>query len=473
MAETQPRSKRRVWLAVVTRVVVCTALIAAAITFFEVMVILRPEPKKSDRLDQPIRVAVLAADVSTVHRQYRAFGTARPLRASDLPARVAATVVERPEAVRAGAPVAAGDLIVQLDTADLVNRANATQRELEAIDAQLEQIEVERRSLKARLLVEQEDEKIASDELDRIKALAERNVTNPQELDRARRTVLAASLMRLATEQALDALDPRAAQLAATRQSLDATLDQIKLEIARCRITAPFAGILEAVDVDVAENVTVGQRVARIVDLSRVEVPVLLPSGARAGVSLNDPVQLRSTGDVDCRWQGRISRLSPVDDPATRSFAAYVVIEQDPAEATRLAPGAFVTAIVESRVPEQRMVLPRRAVRGDRVRLIEDGRATTRPVRQAYLLEADRPGTGLEDQQWVALEEPLPPGALVVVDAARVLPEGRPIQAVGTDGQVISDGSDGDGEAQPDPPAVAGPVRESDSPRPGNEGALP
>ena len=81
-----------------------------------------------------------------------------------------------------------------------------------------------------------------------------------------------------------------------------------------------------------------------------------------------------------------------------------------------------------------RSVVPRRAVRNQRVMVVVDGAIAFLPAESAFALRGARPATGVEDLEWVVLETPLPEGSLVVVDGSRAVAQGTLVEAVETGG---------------------------------------
>jgi hypothetical protein len=142
-------------------------------------------------------------------------------------------------------------------------------------------------------------------------------------------------------------------------------------------------------------------------------------------VRTGDDVAVRATRRRDEAILAAVSRIAPEDDETTRTMTVYVEIEQDPRPGEgRLAPGQFVRGLVSSSEGEIRYVVPRRAVKNDRVLLVENDTMVSGLVEADFEVEATFPALGLPDEQWVVLADPLPDGALVVVNAARALPEG-------------------------------------------------
>ena len=183
-------------------------------------------------------------------------------------------------------------------------------------------------------------------------------------------------------------------------------------------------------EVEVGENLGVGQRVARVVDVSRIEVPLRLPASARSSLRLGDEVVLRSAGSGNETWRASVARIAPEDDQATRTMAVYAEVMQEPDQPGGLAPGQFLRGLISSSTNNLRWVIPRRALAGERIYLIENGRVVSRVVKIDFQIERTYPELGLADVQWVVLREPLQEGEQVVVNGSRSMSEGMAAQAV-------------------------------------------
>ena len=190
---------------------------------------------------------------------------------------------------------------------------------------------------------------------------------------------------------------------------------------------SPIAGVLAQVRLEVGEGVLPGQRVARVVNLDRMEVVLKIAASARGRIQVGDLVTLSRTNGRDV-WTAHIDRLSPVDDPATRTMTVYAEIDQK--EKSDLAPGLFVRGDIELSAEIARTILPRRAIRNQRVMIVQDGRIVYQPVRVAYGFNESRPASGLPDQEWVALEEELAPGTMVLVEGSRTIAQGTMVDPV-------------------------------------------
>ncbi|BAM05229.1 putative efflux system periplasmic linker protein [Phycisphaera mikurensis NBRC 102666] len=390
-------------------------------------------------------VIVFDPSPQPVARPWSGYGTAEALTAADVPARVTATVASLGEGVRDGAAVGAGQTLVTLERADFEDEVTRLESLAADADAQLRELDSREARLDEQAGLLEEDLDLQTRELERVSRLEGRSVATGQDVDRARSQVLAARSALSAMRQSRESIPTRREALTATAAALEAQLRVARRNLGRTTIKSPIRGYLQSLDVEAGEAVSPGQRVARVVDPAVVEVPLKLPAGARRGVRVGDPVELRSSWDLREReggapaegenpaWTGKILRINPTDDAQTRTLTVYVVLDQaDTPAAERLAPGLFVAGTVTAGEPTPRVVVPRRSLRRGRVQLVgpdAEGRPRVRsvPVSVDFHLRARLPGTGLPDDQWAVLDAPLPAGERVVLTANASLLDGQAV----------------------------------------------
>ncbi len=233
------------------------------------------------------------------------------------------------------------------------------------------------------------------------------------------------------------ALVRREPQLAAARAALaarEAARDRAARDLARCAVRAPFDARVQAVDLALGQILAPGVPVARLLpaDTAWLRLPLPLHELGHLGIQpgatgLGAPVQVSAEmGGGTVRREGRLERLRPDLDPASRMLHGLVRIEQPfgtdglPA----LPPGVFARAVLAGRSVDGLFRVPRLAMReGDVVHLADDeDRLVIRPVRVL---------------QWTAdaalVEEGLAAGERLVLTAL-------PVAAAGMQLEVREDG---------------------------------
>ncbi|MFK7959469.1 MAG: efflux RND transporter periplasmic adaptor subunit [Phycisphaerales bacterium] len=434
------RSNRlpRTLIAFVVRTVVALIVLAIAVGIFQQLKATRPAPGRVDTDAERLRVPVLALDAVPVRRTWVGYGTARAMNAADVPARVAATVASIPASVEEGAPIDPGAVLAQLDDRDFRAAVEAARQRVAELDARLSGLDVDARVLRDQLELADERVTVAQNDLRRVQEASDRGAARDREIDAAISALSSVRSDRARTQAELDRIPSARASVVATRASALADVSVTELALERTVIVNPFgaagepgpppAFVIQSMDVEPGESVVPGQRVARIVDPGRLEIPIRVPASARRTLGPGDPVALYEPGDPpgEPSFQTTIARIAPEDSVETRTTLVYAELRQAPNDLSGLAPGRFVRAEIAAGEPERRVIVPRRSLDGDRMLIVgEGGMLRQIDARPLYGVTMLRPETGLPDTDWVVLADPPPDGTQVVLSPSRRLVDGR------------------------------------------------
>ena len=376
-------------------------------------------------------VVVLEASPLPVARRTIGYGTADPLQHADVPARVSSTVDAIPATTRIGRFLKKGDLIIVLDSTDYRQEVIRSEQALASSVAEQAILAVEQEAANRRVELAAQDQVLAEAELARIEEAFARGGAKQREVDAAKQRTIGVISAAINARETAERLPAREEQAFSTVASKEASLALAKEHLRRCTILSPIDGVLQEVDVRVGEHVQSGQRIARVVNSGKVEIPLRIPSHARSHISIGDEVSLRSAGFGRRNWDARISRIAPEDDTQTRTMVVYVDIEQDANDSSRVPPGLFVRGEVKhSQDVESRWIVPRRSLRDDRILVVRDGILRSIPVLIDYSITGVMPQFGLPDEDWAVLVTPLSIGDLVVVDPGGSLRDGMAVRVI-------------------------------------------
>jgi RND family efflux transporter MFP subunit len=171
--------------------------------------------------------------------------------------------------------------------------------------------------------------------------------------------------------------------LADARARLASATEQLE----NTRIRAPFDGIVSERQVDAGDVVQVGAALFTIVDPRSLRLEASVPAEQLGRLQTGTPVEFTVNG-VDRRISGRIERINPVVDPATRQVRIYVTI---PNPSRALAAGLFAEGRVATDT-KRAVAVPVTAVdsRGTSptLHLLKRGEVTEVPVRLGVRDEA-------------------------------------------------------------------------------------
>ncbi|MFG0320646.1 MAG: efflux RND transporter periplasmic adaptor subunit [Planctomycetota bacterium JB042] len=298
------------------------------------------------------------------------YGRARALRTTEVAAEVTGTVVWIAPGLEAGTSVAEGDELVRLDPRDHEQEVARTAADLAQAEAVRRRRELELVAVGEQLEVSREELAVAEGELERAEALSGDDTLSQQERDERRR--LRSSLTRNVLQ-----LEWRAREVTATLDAdraaearAAAALARARIDLERCTVRAPYDARVRERFAEPGGRVAPGTVLLSLVDASTVEIPIELPASRFGEVEYGAAAQVRLREDGDVRWSGRVRRVAPEVDAETRTFEAYLEIENDPGRPA-VPPGAFVLAAVEGLLHENVVVVPRVAFVGDLVYVAE------------------------------------------------------------------------------------------------------
>jgi len=324
----------------------------------------RPEVSATAAFATDVAIPVAGAEVvrDTLVISVTAPGEAASWRHTVLVAQVAGRVRQVP--VRDSDPVAAGELLVELDPTDFelkladaeanLRRAEATYRELTLFDDRVEDPELR----------------------------AER--------DRVARA-----------KSGLDAAE--------------VALARAKLELDHVRVTAPFAGRVASVKVVPGQWVRPGDELMTVAALDPIKIEVQVLEGEVAFLNPGRRARITFAAFPGEEFIGRIETINPLIDRQTRTAKVTVSV---PNPAGRILPGMYARVSLEARRFPDRILVPRAAIleRDRRTMLfVYDGDERGGLAKWRYVT------TGLENETQVEIvanpdTDMVQPGEIVLTD---------------------------------------------------------
>ena len=182
----------------------------------------------------------------------------------------------------------------------------------------------------------------------RAKDLSSRSLISQQTYDDARTA--------LQSKQAsYDSALQGARNLRASIQASEATMKLAGRQLRDTDIRAPFDGFVERRLVNLGELVKVKMPVMGIVKLDPLKVTAELPERMAPWIDDGRPVELRVDAYRDRTFIGKVTRISPAVNTATRAFPFEAVV---PNRDAALKPGTFARVHVESGKVDDVLTLP-------------------------------------------------------------------------------------------------------------------
>ncbi|MEJ2016106.1 MAG: efflux RND transporter periplasmic adaptor subunit [Limibacillus sp.] len=339
----------------------------------------------------PPAVVVSPVTQREVSRSLEFVGRSVAFQRVDIRARVTGFLEERP--FKEGAKVETGDLLYSIQREEFEAAVSAAEAQVARAEAAL--VEAER-------------------SLERSRVLAERQTVS---------------------QAALDEAVAKEAGARADLQSAQAVLKNAEIDLGYTRIAAPIAGRIGSTALDSGNLIGPDSGVlATIVATDPIEVRFALTEAEMLnykkrqadGTSRAYTPRLRLVNGELLEGEGELAYLDNEVDPTTGTAAIFLHF---PNPAELVLPGQFVTVLLISEEPEQKVVVPQSAVQTNQAGpfvLVVDGenRVEARPV-----------GLGERSGIDVVVESGLEPGESIVIEGIQKVRPGAqvtPTQASGS-----------------------------------------
>ena len=247
-------------------------------------------------------------------------------------------------------------------------------------------------------------------------------------LDQAR-----ANLARVAGNADSNDLTTARAQI----ESAQATLDLANLNLANATLTAPFAGTVAEVNLKVGELPSATKAPIVLTDLSSFYVDVAVDEIDVSRIKAGQPVTLTLDALPNLELAAEVARIAPLATSQS-AVTAYQVRVAAKSNDSRVRPGMSTTADIVVAQEANVLLVPRRAVKNDRGRLIVETPTDAAICKLPREQRPQRPAlrqidvrTGLSNEQVIEITSGLEVGTCVYiegVDAQFSIFSGRPGQ---------------------------------------------
>jgi membrane fusion protein, multidrug efflux system len=216
--------------------------------------------------------------------------------------------------------------------------------------------------------------------------------------------------------QAVSAAAARRAELLGA----EARLAEARDAAAFTRVTAPINGVVSQRAVSAGEAVAPGRPLFTVVAVDTLELAARVPAHELARIGIGQQVVYSIDAYQGRRFEGYVSRIDPVADPATRQVTVFARL---PNPAGELVGGLHAVGRILQEANDSTVTVSVDAIRGDAdeayVLTVEEGIVTRIPVE----LGPRDPGTGR-----VAVQRGLEAGTRVLVGAAQGLEPGSRVE---------------------------------------------
>lgn len=208
---------------------------------------------------------------------------------------------------------------------------------------------------------------------------------------------------------------------------LNAVVDQMRSNIAKKTLVAPFDGQLGIRQVNVGQTITAGQQVVQLAALDSVYVDFALPQQNVSQLTPGLEVQVRTDAVPEHEFKGKITAINSMVDAVTRNVSVQGTLE-NPDHSLR--PGMFAKVDVVLPQKGETLVIPGSAVSyapfGDSVFVIEKKKdpktgEESQTIRQQFVRVGEARG------DFVAITQGLKSGETIVSTGVFKLRNGMPV----------------------------------------------
>lgn len=235
---------------------------------------------------------------------------------------------------------------VNVKLADAVRRGQIIARvEDSEIREQVRQAEASYQVAQASIRQREADLKLAKTNMDRSQSLYERQLLPQQTFDDTQARYEAAQAQ----------LDLARAQF----EQAKARLDELKITLSNTLIVSPVDGFVAKRFLDPGAFASTNAPVAAVVDISRVRMVANLVERDVRRVPVGTEAQVEVDAYPGEQFKGRVSRVAPVFDPATRTAEMEVEV---PNSAFRLKPGMYARVQLTVDTRAAALTVPRTAL---------------------------------------------------------------------------------------------------------------
>jgi len=299
--------------------------------------------------------------------------------------------------VKLGDRVTKGQLIAKMEDRDITEQVHQAEANLEVNRATATQRE--------------SDLQVARTTLDRIQTAYDKQLQSKQSLEDAQARY----------NSALGAVSVAKAQASQTQ----ARIDELKITLANTSILSPVDGFVGRRNLDPGAFAGTNTVIVSVVDISTVRLVANLVEKDFRRVTAGVDAQVEVDAFPGERFRGKVSRMAPVFDPATRTAAMEIEV---PNPGFRLKPGMYARVQLAAERRMNALVVPRNAVvdiEGQRGVYTVDGQTARFTVIHTGLAEGDD----------VEVLDGIAEGTRVVTVGALALKDGDKITVMGQKGR--------------------------------------
>ncbi|MGC1305695.1 MAG: efflux RND transporter periplasmic adaptor subunit [Phormidesmis sp.] len=224
--------------------------------------------------------------------------------------------------VSSGDSVAAGDPIMQLSPQRSQADYNAALASVSAARSARDTARAQLRAAQEQQAQQRADLELQQSDYARTATLVEKGALPQEQLDQVvrDRTVAQASLN--SARQEISALEASLEQAEATLVQANANADATQQDLLDKTVTAPVAGIVGDIEIDLGDYVTAGDQLVTITQNQNLDLEIAVPIDESDRLRTGLPVELMLFGSDEVIATGTLNFVSPTTDASTQTILA-------------------------------------------------------------------------------------------------------------------------------------------------------
>ncbi|RKR72392.1 efflux RND transporter periplasmic adaptor subunit [Marinobacter nauticus] len=342
-------------------------MIALSIAGFLLLKATRPEPAEVSATERSWLVQVQEVNPTRATPVLPLYGEVVAPDLQTITATLAGRIDRLP--VREGQQVSEGDLLVELDSADIEPVLAQARAQVADLEAQVRSEQVRYRNDQQSLESEKAILDNARRQFERIQSLVERNLASRENLEAATDTLARAELTVRTRERAIAEHPARLQSLEARLSQARASLSSAELDGERAVSTAPFEGMATNLQVAAGDQVSRNQALLSIYPIQGLEVRARVPQMYLGELvdALAEGATLTATAE-NSGQRFELVRFAGLSDPA----GTEAVLELN-GESGALRPGALQPLLLQRPARDNLIAIPFSALYGaDSVYIMTD-----------------------------------------------------------------------------------------------------
>ncbi len=368
-------------------------VIGIALAIASVLYSLREKPEKKEKIKVIPVAEVFTANPESVTMKVEAFGTVKPRKSVKIIAEVPGRIdYINPRFVEGGF-LKKGELIFKIDSRTYKLNRDAAIVNISQAKADIGRIEQEITNYKADLELARLNQKLATQEFNRITKLTEQKYATKAQLDSTEMAKLQASMKVQDINNRLALTDSVMVQKQSVLKMTRVELEKANLALGKTRIRASFAGYVMDKFVEDGEYVGTAQPLGHIYLKSKLDVDVSIPlekmkwldsamkNGSMPKVHISKD---SSTGTDSNSWQGKVVRVKANIDEKTRTLPMTIEIENSDEKGDNLnilRPGTFVKCSIQGDKYHDVFILPRYLLKQTTLFIVKEGELQSQNVK--------------------------------------------------------------------------------------------